>query len=182
MSVRSVKTAVIWAKPLRENDQVRSSPGVPASATSIGNVTCFSISSGESAGAKALTWTWTLVMSGTASIGRTVSAQPPVIAAAMVNSSTYQRPRTEKARMRAIIVRSVLGQRLQELGLEREGVGDRDGFAGGEAGEDLADAVVAVAEAHHAFLEAVRGAHEHHLAFADRLHGAGRHRERRGVF
>jgi hypothetical protein len=42
---------VIWAKPLRENDQVRSRPGVPASATSIGNVTCFSISSGDSAGA-----------------------------------------------------------------------------------------------------------------------------------
>src|SRR6266496_1687511 len=48
MSVLSVKTAVTWAKPLRENERVDSRPGVPASAVSIGNVTCFSISRGES--------------------------------------------------------------------------------------------------------------------------------------
>ena len=57
MSVRSVNTAVIWAKPLRENERVDSRPGVPASAVSIGNVTCFSISTGVSAGATALIWT-----------------------------------------------------------------------------------------------------------------------------
>src|SRR5580704_10204804 len=98
MSVRSLKTTVTWAKPFRENDHVFSRPGVPASATSIGNVTCFSTSRGDSAGAKALTWTWTLVISGTASIGSTVNAQAPDITAAIVNSSTYQRRRTEKAR------------------------------------------------------------------------------------
>src|ERR1700680_76954 len=103
MSVLSVKTAVTWAKPLRENDHVFSRPGVPASATSTGNVTCFSTSRGESAGAKALICTWTFVMSGTASIGRTLIAQAPDIAAATVNSTTYQRWRTEKARIHSII-------------------------------------------------------------------------------
>ena len=75
MSVRSVKTAVICEKPLRENERVIPGPGVPASAVSIGNVTCFSISTGESAGATVLIWTWLLVMSGTASIGSFVSDQ-----------------------------------------------------------------------------------------------------------
>ena len=50
-------------------------------------------------------------MSGTASIGRTVKAQAPDIAAAIVNSSTYQRRRTEKARIHSIIASSILGQR-----------------------------------------------------------------------
>jgi hypothetical protein len=49
-----VKTAVTWAKPLRKKERVVSSPGVPASDVSIGNVTCFSISMGVSAGAVAL--------------------------------------------------------------------------------------------------------------------------------
>src|SRR6266851_1375625 len=103
MSVRSLNTAVTWAKPLRENDHVFSRPGVPARATSMGKVTCFSTSRGDSAGAKALTWTWTLVISGTASIGRTVAAQAPDIAAATVNNNTYQRRRTEKARIHSIM-------------------------------------------------------------------------------
>src|SRR6266581_8409569 len=98
MSVLSVKTAVIWAKPLRENERVDSRPGVPASAVSIGNVTCFSISMGESAGAMALIWTWTLVTSGTASIGSLVRDQAPEIAAARVASTTNHRRRTENAR------------------------------------------------------------------------------------
>ncbi len=42
---------------------------MPASAVSIGKATCFSISSGDSAGAAMFTCTWLLVMSGTASIG-----------------------------------------------------------------------------------------------------------------
>ena len=42
---------------------------MPASAVSIGNVTCFSISAAVSAGTIALIWTWFDVTSGTASIG-----------------------------------------------------------------------------------------------------------------
>src|SRR5579863_3531339 len=120
MSVLSLNTAVTWAKPLRENDQVFSRPGVPASATSSGNVTCFSISSGDSAGAKALTWTCTLVMSGTASIGSRVSDHTPDVAAARVTSSTSQRRRTEKTRTRAIIAGSILGLRLEKFRLQYE--------------------------------------------------------------
>src|ERR1700686_1645689 len=146
MSVRSLNTAVTWAKPLRENDHVLSRPGVPASATSIGNVTCFSTSRGDSAGAKALTWTWTLVISGTASMGRTVKAQAPDRAAAIVNSSTCQRRRTEKARTHSIIASSILGQALEEFGLERESVRDRNRFAAANAGQDLADAAVALSQ------------------------------------
>src|SRR5262249_7780525 len=104
MSVLSLKTAVTWAKPLRENERVDSRPGVPASAVSIGNVTCFSISTGDSAGAMALIWTWTLVTSGTASIGNFVKDQAPEIAAASVKSTTNQRRRTENARMCSILL------------------------------------------------------------------------------
>ena len=51
MFVFSVKTAVTCEKPLRESERVYSRPGVPASAVSMRKVTCFSISTGESAGA-----------------------------------------------------------------------------------------------------------------------------------
>src|SRR5580704_8538684 len=155
MSVLSLKTAVICAKPLRENDQVFSRPGVPASATSIGNVTCFSISSGDSAGAKASTWTCTLVMSGTASIGSLVGDQAPEIAAAIVRSRMSQRRWTEKSRIRSIIASSILGQGFQQLGLEGERVADRDGLAGAQPRHDLDQAVVAPAGDDRTFLEAL---------------------------
>ena len=77
MSVLSVKTAVTCEKPLRDIERVLSRPGMPASAVSIRNVTCFSISAGDSAGAMVLTCTCLLVMSGTASIGSRVSDQAP---------------------------------------------------------------------------------------------------------
>src|SRR5215471_12181044 len=102
MSVLSVKTAVTWANPLREKERVDSSPGVPVSAVSIGNVICFSISIGESAGAVALIWTWTLVTSGTASMGNMVRDQAPEMAAARVASTISQRRRTENARICSI--------------------------------------------------------------------------------
>ena len=52
IDIRAVaEDAVICAKPLRENERVDSRPGMPASAVSIGKVTCFSTSTGESAGA-----------------------------------------------------------------------------------------------------------------------------------
>src|SRR5947209_20309255 len=108
MSVLSVNTAVTWAKPLRENERVDSRPGVPASVVSIGNVTCFSISMGESAGAIAFIWTWTLVTSGTASIGSLVKDQAPEMSAATVISTTSQRRRTDHTRIRSIIQSSAV--------------------------------------------------------------------------
>ena len=77
MLVLSLNTAVTWEKPLRDSERVYSSPGVPASAVSMRKVTCFSISTGESAGATVLICTWLLVMSGTASIGMRASDQTP---------------------------------------------------------------------------------------------------------
>jgi hypothetical protein len=74
MSTSSPKTAVTCEKPFRERDRVYSSPGMPARAVSTVNVTCFSISTGENEGSRVLIWTWLLVMSGTASIGRRTSA------------------------------------------------------------------------------------------------------------
>src|SRR3984957_10519050 len=181
MSVLSLKTAVIWAKPLRENDQVFSSPGMPASATSMGNVTCFSISRGDSAGAKALTCTWTLVMSGTASIGSLVSDHTPDAEAASVNSSTSQRFRTEKARMRSIMARSILGQRFQEFGLEQERVAHRDLLAGTQPRNDLDDPVIALTQDHLTFQKAVMRAHEGDGLSAHGLDRTRRHGKRGGL-
>ena len=84
----SLNTAVSWAKPLREKERRLSRPGVPASARSTSTVTCFSISTGVSAGATALTWTWLLVTSGTASMGSRASDQAPKAAAMRVARMT----------------------------------------------------------------------------------------------
>jgi hypothetical protein len=91
MSVRSLNTAVTCEKPLRDIDLVFSIPGIPASAVSTGNVTCFSISAGDRAGATVLIWTWLFVMSGTASTGSFVNDHAPKAAAIAVNSTTSQR-------------------------------------------------------------------------------------------
>src|SRR5258705_9660354 len=103
MLVRSAYTAVICAKPFRENDRVDYSPGIPASAVSSATVTCFSISTGVRAGAVALTCTWTLVTSGTASIGNLVRDQKPDAATTKVTSKTSHLRLTEKSTIRSII-------------------------------------------------------------------------------
>jgi hypothetical protein len=86
-----VNTAVTWEKPLRDKERVLSRPGMPARAVSIRNVTCFSTSAGDSAGAVVLICTCLLVMSGTASIGSRISDQVPSTTAAMLNKTTSQR-------------------------------------------------------------------------------------------
>lgn len=106
MLVRSANTAVICAKPLREKERVASRPGMPASAVSRATVTCFSISTGVRAGALALIWTWMLVTSGTASMGRRVNDQQPEAAATRVTSKTSHRRRTENSTIRSIIAQS----------------------------------------------------------------------------
>ena len=49
---------------------------------------------------------------------------------------------TEKERSLLIMAPSILGQRLQEFGLERKRIGDGDLLAGAKAGQDLDDAIV----------------------------------------
>ena len=87
-STLSLNTAVNWAKPLREKERMLSSPGVPASARSSSTVTCFSISTGVSAGAMALICTWLLVTSGTASMGKRASDHAPKAVAMRVTRMT----------------------------------------------------------------------------------------------
>src|SRR6266550_4091585 len=177
MSVRSVKTAVIWAKPLREKERVESRPGVPASAVSSGNVTCFSISIGVSAGAMPLICTCTLVTSGTASIGSLVKDQAPDTAAARVARTTSQRWRTEKARIR-LSNRSVLGQGLHQLSLERKRIRYGNHFAGTQPRHDLHETIVSPPQADWVPFEAFRRTDEDHLFIIDRLNRACRNDER----
>ena len=107
MSVLSLKTAVTCEKPLRENERVYSSRDAGERVLDR-NVTCFSISTGERAGAMVLICTWLLVMSGTASIGSLVIDQTPSAQATAVNSTMNQRLRIERSRIFSIITRPPL--------------------------------------------------------------------------
>src|SRR5882672_5894896 len=136
MLVRSANTAVICAKPFRENDRVDSSPGIPASAVSSATVTCFSISTGVSAGAVAFTWTWTLVTSGTASIGSFVRDHKPDAAATSVTSRTSHLRRIEKSTILSIIVSAPVAG-LPPSRLKRNGVETAQVFAAPAPQNDL---------------------------------------------
>jgi hypothetical protein len=70
MSVPSSKTTVTTERPNFVSDRTSSSRGRPLIAVSTGNVTNCSTSSGARPGLSVSTWTCTVVMSGTASIGR----------------------------------------------------------------------------------------------------------------
>jgi len=65
--------------------------GTPAIARSMGTVTHRSTSTGDSAGAAVITWTCTLVMSGTASMGSTTVARSPISVKSAVASRTTGR-------------------------------------------------------------------------------------------
>src|SRR5262245_7085702 len=170
MLVLSLNTAVTCEKPLRDSERVYSSPGVPASAVSMRKVTCFSISTGDSAGARVSICTWLLVMSGTASIGMRVSDHAPRTDAARQVSTTNHRRRIENSMMRLIMALvSVLGFGLAQFGLEGECVADGDGFSGKQTGNDLNGAVILAANGHRADLETVLVADECHAFALDRL-------------
>src|SRR6202030_305842 len=117
-------------------------------------------------------------MSGTASIGSLVSDHAPDTAAANVSSSTSQRFRTDEARMRSIIARSILGQRFQQLGLEQKRIGYGDHLATAEPGHHLHNAVIALAENHLTLLKALRHANENDCCGAHVLNGTHRDHQR----
>ena len=100
----SLKTAVTWLKPLRENERTLSTPSRPVKAVSIGNVTRFSISIGLKVGTTVLICTCLLVMSGVTSIGSTFNCQPPMSATTSVTNKMTQRDRTELVRRESIII------------------------------------------------------------------------------
>src|ERR1700752_18177 len=176
MSVRSVKMAVICEKPLRDSDRVLSRPGLPASAVSIGKVICFSISTGDNAGAMVLICTCLLVMSGTASIGSFVSAKAPKAAVMTPRVTTTQRRRMAKSMTLSIM--SVLAFRSFAfflLGLQREGVGDGIGLAGRKPAEDFDVVIVLAAGAHSSCFKPFGIAHEQGRAALDGLQRLARH-------
>src|SRR5260370_6899642 len=91
-----------------------------------------------------------------------------------------QRAWTEKERSLLIMAPSILSQRLQELGLERKRIADRDGLALANAGQDLEQSIVATAKRNRTPLETAGRAHEHHPRLAHGLDGTRRHRQRPG--
>src|SRR5262249_30071800 len=101
-------------------------------------------------------------MSGTASMGSLVSDHAPDTAAANVSSRTSQRFRTDKARVRSIIAWSILGQRLQQFGLEQEGIGRGNPLAGTESRQHLHRVLIALPDGYLTFLEALGDSHENH--------------------
>src|SRR3569833_3214561 len=181
MSVRSANTAVTCEKPLRDSERVLSRPGAPASAVSIGKVICFSISTGESAGAMVLIWTCLLVMSGTASIGSFVSAYTPSTAAMAPRITTTQRRRIAKSMICPIMSVFVLGFALFQLRLQRERVGKRVDLAGRKPAQDLDVIIILMAGPHLPGFEAVGLAHEQRRRALDCLQRLARDNDLRGL-
>src|SRR6185436_16694388 len=122
------------------------------------------MSSGGRPSTGQLIWTWTFVMSGTASIGSRLRLNTPNTASAAVTTTTDHRWITEKRSTRSRSVcacgrlASVLmaARFLLELGLEPERTLGHDARARLEAGEDLGRRSVAAADAHELHLESRR--------------------------
>src|ERR1700730_1203929 len=89
---------------------------------------------------------------------------------------------TEKERSLVIMPTSILGQRLQEFGLERERIADRDCLAVANPGQTLEQAIVAVAKHDPTLFETLGRANEQDLHLVDGLNGAHRHGQRHGAF
>ena len=100
----SAKTAVTWEKSLRERKRMYSEPLMPASVVSTGQVTCFSISKGESVGATVLNSTWLLLISGTKSSQpcRTGKARIREIRSGLPQSSPASDLRSSALRMKEL--------------------------------------------------------------------------------
>src|SRR3954452_6381945 len=177
MSVFSLKTAVTCENPLREIERVLSRPGMPASAVSIRNVTCFSISAGDSTKAVVLTCTCLLVMAGTASIGSRDNDQAPSAMTPMPDRTTSQRFWIDSARMRLIMLPSVfmLDLRLAELGLEDEGVLRGDMFTDRQAAGNLHNPRIPAPDAHLARFKSFGVAYEQDRFTLERLQRRDRH-------
>src|SRR5712675_1430486 len=89
---------------------------------------------------------------------------------------------TEKERSLLIMAPSILGQRLQEFGLEHERIADRDCLALADAGQNLEQPIVASAKRNRTPFETLARANEHNPRLAHGLDSARRHRQRRGAF
>src|SRR6188472_315319 len=139
MSVPSSKTTVTTDRPYFEIERTSSTFGIPDIARSTGTVTYCSTSTGDSAGAAVITWTCTLVTSGTASIGRSAADRIPTITRSAVAISTTARWRSDQATMRPrrITSLSFAEAALQDRALDAEHAVDHDLFTRAQAAEDL---------------------------------------------
>src|SRR5678815_5102427 len=99
MSVPSSKTTVTTDRPYFEIERTSSTFGIPDIARSTGTVTYCSTSTGESAGAEVITWTWIVVTSGTASIGSFDAAWIPSATSSNVATRTMGRLRKDQRTM-----------------------------------------------------------------------------------
>src|SRR5262245_26476001 len=123
MSVPSRNTMVTTDRPYLEIERTCSVRGIPAMARSIGTVTYCSTSTGDSAGDEVMIWTCTLVISGTASMGRLRAAFSPNSRNKSVATSTTGRLRSDQStkRERSAMSLLVFGEGGLEHGaLERE--------------------------------------------------------------
>src|SRR6185295_10458872 len=123
MSVPSSNTTLITERPYFEIERTSSTLGIPDIARSTGTVTYCSTSTGDSAGAAVITWTCTLVTSGTASMGRTRAERTPTITSNPVAIRTSARLASDQATTRLSRTTSVLlaERALQDGALQREG-------------------------------------------------------------
>src|SRR5690349_4802364 len=138
MLVSSVKTTVTTERPYFEIDRTSVTCGIPAMARSTGMVTYCSASIGESAGAAVITWTCTLVTSGTASIGSFAAERIPTTTNSSVATSTimrFLRDHSTTAERKAISVLLSDGA-LEHEALQREDPIDDHRLALAQARED----------------------------------------------
>src|SRR4051812_32769634 len=139
MSVPSSKATVTTERPYLETERTSSTFGMPDIARSTGTVTYCSTSIGESAGAGVMICTWTLVMSGTASMGRSTAERTPTMIRRAVARRTIARWRSDQATMRPRKITSLLLAEgaLQDRALEREDAVDNHLLAGAQAAQDF---------------------------------------------
>src|SRR5262245_27367600 len=177
MSVPSSNTTVTTDSPYLVMERTSSTLGIPDMARSTGTLTYCSTSIGDSAGAGVITWTCTLVMSGTASIGSSTAECTPMITSNTVSSSTTARWRSDQATTPDRNFTSVLlaERALEDGALEREHAVDDDLLAGAQAAQDLDAPAGGAAGGDGVKLEVAVGlAHEHHV----RVRHLGHRRER----
>src|SRR3954452_6328638 len=165
MLVSSVKTMVTTDRPYFEIDRTCSTFGIPAMARSTGTVTYCSTSTGESAGAAVITWTWTLVTSGTASIGNSRAERTPATTNSSVAAITIARWRRDQATTLVSSTISLLlfaEGALEDGALEGEDAVDHHPLAVAQPTQDLDASRRSPAQRHRMHLEIAVGLKDEH--------------------
>src|SRR5690606_32808810 len=182
-SVPSSNTIVTAESPKRDTLRISSTPGRPLIEASTGNVMVRSTSTGPSAGTFVSTCTWTLVMSGTASMGSCCALRTPTAATMTTKAKTRRRHFRQSSRSFFMACPSVLvafGElAAAQRALQREGAADGEARTLIQARSHLEEAACATAERDRLRAEAVRfvGGDEHHRLAIEGRHRVGRDNE-----